>query len=92
MGRTRESWIGMIQVCSTRGGPSVVAAVEDGPRSIGRARRWEPLSMSRQTLWAIRYSQARSASRASRRSAARQARIIVSWTASSASEPDPSIR
>ncbi len=54
VGMTRESWIGRTQVCSTSGGPSVVAAVDEGPRSIGRARRCEPLSMSRQTLWAMR--------------------------------------
>ena len=63
-----------------------------GPRSIGRARRCRPRSMSRQTLVAIRYSQERSDERPSKRSTARQARTIVSCTASSASKPEPSIR
>ena len=63
-----------------------------GPRSIGRARRWRPLSMSRQTLVAIRYSHDRRAARPSKRSMLRHARTIVSWTASSASKLEPSIR
>ena len=74
------------------GAPSSVSAVEDDARSIGRARRCGPASMSWQTFVAIRYSHARSAARAWSASAERQARTIVSWTASSASEPEPSIR
>ncbi len=48
--------------------------------------------MSMQTLVAMRNSQDRTLDRPSNRSAAFQARNIVSWTASSASMPDPSIR
>ncbi len=44
------------------------------------------------TLEAIRYSQVRTDERPSNRSAAFQARTIVSCTASSASAPEPSIR
>ena len=60
--------------------------------SIGRARRWRPRSMSRQTLVAIRYSQDRTDERPSNVSAFFQARTIVSWAASSASKAEPSIR
>ena len=63
-----------------------------GPRSIGRARRCWLRSMSMQTLLAIRYSQDRTLDRPSKPSAFRQARTIVSCTASSASKPEPSIR
>ena len=45
-----------------------------------------------QTLVAIRYSQVRRLERPSNPSAWRQARTITSWTASSASKPEPSIR
>jgi hypothetical protein len=48
--------------------------------------------MSRQTLVAIRYSQDRTAERPSKLSAFFQARTIVSWTASSASKAEPSMR
>jgi hypothetical protein len=65
-----------------------VAAV----RSIGRARLLPALSESRQTLVAMRYSQERSDERPSKESMDRQARTIVSWTASSASNEEPSIR
>jgi hypothetical protein len=69
-----------------------VAAVEGEARSMGRARRWLLLAMSRQTLVAMRYSQDRTLARPSKRSKPRQARTIVSWTASSASKAEPSIR
>ena len=61
----------------------------DGPISIGRARRCGLRSMSTHTLLAMRYSHDRSDERPSKLSMARQARIIVSCTASSASEPEP---
>ena len=48
-----------------------------------------PFSMSRQTLVAMRYSHDRSDDRPSNRSKPRQARTIVSWTASSASKAEP---
>jgi hypothetical protein len=51
-----------------------------------------PSRESRQTFVAMRYSHERSAPLPWRRSSERQARIIVSWTASSASKDDPSIR
>ena len=59
---------------------------------IEAARRCGVRSMSKQTLEAILCSQAFSAAGSCSRSAERQARTIVSWTASSASEPAPSIR
>jgi len=48
--------------------------------------------MSRQTFVAIRYSHDRRAARPSKRSIAFHARTSVSWTASSASNVEPSIR
>ena len=48
--------------------------------------------MSTQTLVAMRYSHERIDERPSKRSMAFHARIRVSWTASSASDPEPSIR
>ena len=89
---TRPSGIGPSQVASGSVGPSGPSAMPAGPKSIGRARRWRPLSMSMHTFVAIRYSHERSAARPSKRSNARQARTIVSWTASSASNVEPSIR
>ena len=62
------------------------------PSSIGRARRCGVRSMSRHTFVAILYSQERTEDRPSKRSMAFQARSRVSCTASSASEPEPSIR
>ena len=44
------------------------------------------------TLVAMRYSHERTLERPSNPSALRQARSIVSWTASSASKPEPSMR
>ncbi len=84
--------IGSIHVTSGRVFRFDMTGSTDGPRSIGRARRSRPFSMSRQTLVAIRYSQERSAERPSNRSMLRQARISVSWTASSASNGEPSMR
>jgi hypothetical protein len=51
---TRPSGIGSIQAPSGRAGPRTAGAVEAGPRSMARARRWRPCSMSRQTLVVIR--------------------------------------
>ena len=48
--------------------------------------------MWKHPLLAMRYSHDFRAARASRRSAPRHARTMVSWTASSASDPEPSIR
>jgi hypothetical protein len=59
---------------------------------MGVARRCRPESWSRHTFVAIRYSQERSAERPSKSARPRQARTIVSCTASSASKADPSIR
>ncbi len=91
-GRTRSSGTGPTQACSGRVAPVKPSAVPAGPRSSGRARRWRPRNMSRQTLVAMRYSQDRSAARPSKLSLAFQARTSVSWTASSASKSEPSIR
>jgi hypothetical protein len=63
-----------------------------GPRSIGRARFSRPFSWSKQTFVAMRYSHDLSAARPSNLSSERQARSIVSWTASSASKAEPSMR
>jgi hypothetical protein len=68
-------------------GPGVAA----GPRSTERARRCALRSMSRQMFVAIAYNQVRTDPRAGSCSA-RQARTMVSCTASSASKPDPSMR
>ena len=57
-----------------------------------RARRERPFSMSRHTFVAMRYSHDRNAARPSKRSNPFQARRNVSWTASSASNGEPSIR
>ena len=59
---------------------------------MGRARRSLPSSMSKQTLVVMRYSQVLNDERPSNRSLALQALIKLSWTASSASNEDPSIR
>jgi hypothetical protein len=59
---------------------------------MGSARRCRPESWSRQTFVAIRYSHDRSAERPSKSARPRQARTIVSCTASSASKEEPSIR
>jgi len=91
--RTRLSAMGWTNTFSRDGSPRTTLAVDvDGPRSIGRARRWGLRSMSMQTLLAMRYSQERIEERPSKLSMARQACIIVSCTASSASEPAPSMR
>ena len=83
----------MTQVASGSSGPrSDSSGGDDGPISMGRARRCdlalhvdadvggdavEPRAHARAALEAV---------------GARQARSIVSWTASSASNPEPSIR
>jgi hypothetical protein len=71
---------------------SITGADAPGDRSIGIARRRRPLSESKHTLVAMRYSQDRSEERPSKRSTPRHARTMTSWTASSASEAEPSIR
>ena len=92
-GTTIASGIGVTQMSSAGlGRSSDSTGGDDGPRSIGSARRFSPRSASRHTLVAIRYSHDRSEERASNRSAPRQARSIVSCTASSASNAEPSIR
>jgi hypothetical protein len=90
-GSTRLSGIGSSQVASgcVVSGLSMPPA---GPKSIGRARRWRPSSIVRQTFVAMRYSQDESAARPSKRSRLRHARSIVSCTASSASNAEPSMR
>jgi hypothetical protein len=92
-GSTRSSAIGDTQLPSgSTGSRDDSTGGREGPSSIGRARRWRPRSISRHTLVAIRYSHDRTLERPSKRSPARQARTIVSCTASSASKPEPSIR
>ena len=92
VGITRPSGMGSSQACSGRVAPVKASAGDDGPRSMARARRWRPRSMSRQTLVAIRYSHERIAERPSKLSIPFHARTMVSWTASSASKFEPSIR
>ena len=91
-GSARASSTGWIQVLSGRPAGNKVSAGDDGPRSIGRARRCGPWSMSRHTFVAMRYSHDRSDDRPSKLSMLRHARTIVSCTASSASKPEPSMR
>ena len=71
---TRSSAIGCTNVVSAWGASTAVATVDDGPRSIGRARRCGARCMSMHTLLAIRYSQERTDDRPSKRSMAFQAR------------------
>lgn len=59
---------------------------------MGRARLLPAVSMSRQTFVAIRYSHERRLDRPSNFSWFRQARTMVSCTASSASKEEPSMR
>ena len=89
---TWPSATGSTQVVSGRGAPTGVSAVPTSPRSTGRARRFRPSIWSRQTLVAIRKSHDFIAAGSTSVSARFQARTIVSWVASSASNPDPSIR
>jgi hypothetical protein len=91
-GSTRASGIGSSQTFSGSVVTSASAGVPAPLRSIGRARRLRPSSMSRQTFVAILYSHDLNAARPSKRSALRHARNIASCTASSASNEEPSIR
>ena len=91
-GSTRPSGIGWTHASPGRIAPVNASGVDDGPKSIGRARRSRPRSWSRHTFVAIRYSHDRSVLRPSNESTFFQARTIVSWTASSASKTEPSIR
>ena len=65
---TRPSAIGSTKVFSAWGRSTAVATVDDGPRSIGRARRCGVRCMSTHTLLAIRYSHERIDERPSKRS------------------------
>ncbi len=90
-GRARGSGIGSSQC--VRGRVSRTELTDPaGPSSSGRARRERSDSASRQTFVAMRYSQVRSDARPSKRSRPRQARTMVSCTASSASTTEPSMR
>ena len=92
-GRTLASGMGVTQRSSDgQGRSSASTGGDDGPRSIGSARRLSPRSASRHTLVAIRYTQDRTLDRPSKLSAFFHARSIVSCTASSASNADPSMR
>ena len=62
------------------------------PRPDGSIRRWLLLRAVRHAFVAIRYSQVRSEERPSKPSYPRHARIKVSWTRSSASCSEPSMR
>ena len=63
-----------------------------GSRSWGSTRRARPSRASRQALVAMRYSQARSVERPSKPPMCRHARRNVSWTRSSASSTEPTMR
>ncbi len=85
--------MGCTNRCSGLCGPSTTSAVAvEGPSSMGRARRCGLRTMSMHTLLAMRYSQVRSEERPSKPSMARHAETMVSCTASSASDPAPSMR
>ncbi len=91
---SRSDGIGWTKADSTRGEPSeaITGAEGDGDMSTGSARRLRDSSASRQTLVAILYSQDRIDERPSKLVSPFQARTRTSWTASSASTADPSIR
>jgi hypothetical protein len=89
---TIESGIGSTNTDSGNGAGRPPLAFADGPMSIGVARRLRARNMSRQAFVAIRYNHERTDERPSNRSAPRHARNIVSCTASSASNTEPSIR
>ena len=90
---TSASGIGLSQLTS---GPAATGAPAGSslgaPRPEGSARRPRCSSAVRQALVAIRYSQTRSDERPSNPACDRQARRKVSWTRSSASSSEPSIR
>jgi hypothetical protein len=87
------SGIGSTQVRSLSGvGTWTPSARVGGCNSIGKARRLRLRSMSMHTFVAIRCSQVRSDERPSKPPYSRHARTIVSCTASSASNGEPSIR
>jgi hypothetical protein len=87
------SGIGSIQGISEFRSGRIVGSLLAPTRPAGSARLPRCSSAVRQALVAMRYSQVRSEARcSSNRSAARQARTIVSWTRSSASWTEPSIR
>jgi len=92
LARARASGIGSTHIDEASGSPSGPSTVPGSPMSTGRARRLAARSMSKHTLEAIRYSQVRTLERPSKRSNAFHARVRVSWTASSASKEEPSIR
>ena len=90
---TFSSATGCTKACSGRVSTAFASATGvAGLISIGRARRCGLRTMSMHTLLAMRYSQERSDDRPSKRSIARQARIIVSLDGVSASDPEPSMR
>jgi hypothetical protein len=92
-GSSLSSGIGVTQMSSAgQGRSSDSLGGEEGPRSIGSARRLPERRASRHTFVAILYSQDRTDARPSNPSAFFQARSIVSCTASSASKAEPSIR
>ena len=91
-GTTRASGMGVTHADSGLVVWRNESAVDDGPRSMARARRCRLRSMSRHTFVAMRYSHDRTDERPSKLAAFRQARTSVSCTASSASNTDPSIR
>ncbi len=84
--------MGSTQADSGIGAPRPWSKRLAGPRSMGRARRRRPSRWSKHTLVAMRYSHERSAERPSKRSNAFHARVSASWTASSASNGEPSMR
>jgi hypothetical protein len=84
--------IGWIHVVSGSGAPRWSVPSLPTARSMGMARPRRSFSASMQTLVAILYAHARSPDGSARPGSARHARTMVSWTASSASCGDPSIR
>ena len=93
-GSTAPSGTGWIQRADSSGVPmSAASPTEPGAdSSIGIALRCAARDMSMQTLVATRYSQVRSDASPRKRSPPCHARTMVSCTASSASDAEPSIR
>ena len=90
-GRTKLSGAGWIQVASGRASPRRSSPAATGATSIGSARR-PPLQHVDADVGGDPVEPRAQPARSSNLGSARQARSIVSWTASSASWIEPSIR
>jgi hypothetical protein len=91
-GSSRRSGAGWSQGSSGRQVGAARGSAVAGATSGGRTRRCRRSRAFREALVAIRYSQVRNSDRPWKPARARQARRKVSWTMSSASWTEPSIR